>query len=237
MKPVIGITSSIAKDESWHRVTDLNVKAITEAGGVPAILPNISEVKMIQQMADIIDGLLGTGGYDIDPLLYGEEPHQKLGTVTPARDHFEEIIFKEMLQRNKPILAICRGMQMLNVVAGGDMYQDIYAQIDQPNMLQHSQQAPYQYGVHFVHIEKNSLLFQMTETEKIKVNSNHHQAVRNVPSSFKISGKTSDGIIEAIESKEHYFVLGLQWHPEHMASAGDQVSKKIFRSFLQACQI
>lgn len=235
MKPIIGITSSIAKDETSHRVYSHNINAVVHAGGVPVLLPNISDEQMIKQLAKQMDGLLGTGGYDVDPMLFGEEPHPKLGTVTPARDTFEMIMFKEMLQLNKPILGICRGMQVLNVVAGGDMYQDIYAQMDDRKLLKHSQDSPVKYGTHFVQIEKSSLLYDITGSEKIKVNSHHHQAIRNVPSPFQITGKATDGVIEAFESTEHHFALGVQWHPENLAAVGDEVSKKIFEAFLQAC--
>lgn len=234
MKPIIGITSSIEKDESTHKVYDHNVQAIEKAGGIPVCLPNISDEDSIKTIARKIDGLLGSGGYDVDPLLYGEEPHQKLGIVTPRRDQFELALYKEMLQLNKPILGICRGMQMLNIAAGGSLYQDIYAQKEE-DLLKHSQEAPTYYGTHFVTIEESSLLFEIVQQKKLKVNSSHHQAVKDVPTPFKVSGKATDGIIEAIESANHSFVLGVQWHPENMVEKGDQPSAFIFEAFIEAC--
>lgn len=235
MKPLIGITMSMEVDEVFHNVSKYNVNAISQAGGVPIGLPNIANEADIHQIAEKLDGLYATGGYDLDPTLFGEEPHPKLGTITPQRDHFEMILFKKMLELNKPILGVCRGMQILNIVEGGDMYQDIYSQID-TDLLQHSQDAPLGHGAHFVHVEKDSLLYRLTGEEKIKVNTRHHQANRKIPQSLRVSGKASDGIIEAIESVEHRFVLGVQWHPENLLTRGNEPSRKIYEGFIEACK-
>lgn len=236
MRPIIGITPYMEKDQSRYMVTNANIKAIYEAGGIPVILPYLSENPELEQIADQIDGLYATGGDDIDPTLFGEEPHPNLGTIIPKRDQFEIALVEKMLEKSKPILGVCRGSQILNIAAGGDMYQDIYAQIDK-DLLQHSQNAPREHGSHFVHVLKGSLLHQITGIEKFRVNSIHHQANRNVPASFQISGKASDDVIEAIESKGHPFVLGVQWHPEAMAEAGDQTSLKIYQHFVEACKV
>ncbi|MDC3414410.1 gamma-glutamyl-gamma-aminobutyrate hydrolase family protein [Terrihalobacillus insolitus] len=235
MKPLIGITSSIDVDEQSSTVGTDNIKAITRAGGLPIILPNFLQEEDIDQVADTIDGFYATGGYDIDPTLFGEEPHPNLGLITPERDRFEVALIKKLLEQNKPILAVCRGCQIVNIAAGGTMYQDIYAQMDQ-ELLQHQQKAPKGHGSHYVQVETNSLLYDIIESRKLKVNSRHHQANREVPSTFKISGKANDGVIEAIESSKHTFVLGLQWHPENMAATGDITSLRIYQSFIRACQ-
>ncbi|MDD4495718.1 MAG: gamma-glutamyl-gamma-aminobutyrate hydrolase family protein, partial [Eubacteriales bacterium] len=181
-----------------------------------------------------IDGLYATGGHDIDPTLFGEEPHPGLGTVIPARDQSEIKLIKKMMEMKKPILGVCRGGQILNIASGGDMYQDINSQIDK-QLLQHRQKAPVEHMSHYVHVEKDSLLYRITGEEKFKINSYHHQANRNVSKGFQVSGKASDGIVEAIESKELPFVLGLQWHPEATTLIDDQPSVKIFEAFIHAC--
>ncbi|GAB3043258.1 gamma-glutamyl-gamma-aminobutyrate hydrolase family protein [Virgibacillus ainsalahensis] len=234
MKPIIGVTSSMEIDESHYSVTNRNVRAIYEAGGMPMILPYLLDEKDVKQIADEIDGLYATGGYDIDPTMFGEEPHPRLGTIIPKRDSFEIALIKKLLVTDKPVLGVCRGAQTLNIAAGGDMYQDIYSQAD-GELLQHSQKAPLDHGSHFVYAEEGSLLHQLTGSEKFRVNSLHHQANRNVSSSFRISGKSSDGIVEAVESKEHPFALGLQWHPEAMVVSGDQPSINIYQEFIKAC--
>ncbi|WP_373895292.1 gamma-glutamyl-gamma-aminobutyrate hydrolase family protein [Virgibacillus natechei] len=234
MKPLIGITSSMEIDQSHYAVTNRNVKAIMLAGGMPVMLPYFIEKEDVDQIANQIDGLYATGGYDIDPTLFGEEPHQQLGTIIPARDESEIALMNELLERGKPILGVCRGAQTLNIAAGGDMYQDIYTQINQ-ELLQHSQKAPLDHGSHFVYVQEGSLLHQLTGSASFRVNSLHHQANRDVSGSFQISGKASDGVIEAVESTEHPFALGLQWHPEAMAESGDLVSLRIYEGFIAAC--
>lgn len=236
MRPLIGVTSAMEIDGASFTVNSDNINAIKRAGGLPIILPNLLGKEEIEQYAEKIDGLYLTGGSDIDPILFGEEPHPNLGTVVPHRDIFERDLINKILQLNKPILGVCRGCQILNIAVGGEMYQDIYAQIDD-ELLQHAQQAPKEHGSHFVNVLMGSLLHRLTGQEKLQVNSRHHQANRLVIDTFQISGKASDGIIEAIESKEHPFVLGLQWHPENMAAANDQQSLKIFEGFIEACSV
>lgn len=236
MNPVIGITPSIDEDSHTYFVNIDNMNAIVQSGGTPIILPLIVSKNNINRIADMIDGLYLTGGNDIDPTLFNEEPHINLGTIIPERDKFEITLIKETLEANKPILAVCRGCQILNIAIGGDMYQDIYSQIDH-TLLQHQQNAPTGHGSHFVQIQNDSLLQKLSKTDKIKVNSRHHQANRRVPKPLVISGRSNDGIIEAVESEEHNFVLGLQWHPENMlAEQNDEVSTKIFTGFIEACK-
>lgn len=140
-----------------------------------------------------------------------------------------------MMALGKPILAICRGCQILNIAAGGDMYQDIYAQCDEP-LLQHAQKAPRSHGSHYIEVKQGTLLHQITNQEKYKVNSYHHQAVRKVAEGFQISAQASDGIIEAFESTRHPFVIAVQWHPECMTAVRDQPSVALFEAFIAACQ-
>jgi putative glutamine amidotransferase len=234
MKPIIGVTSSKELGKEKYHIQQADTEAIIQAGGLPIMLPHLTNEDDIDQIAERIDGLYATGGYDVDPTLFGEEPHPNLGTVIPSRDAFELALIQKVLELDKPILGVCRGTQILNVAVGGDMYQDIPTQIE-GNVLQHQQKAPSEHGSHFVDVKEGSLLHRLTESEKLKVNSRHHQANRSVPESFLISGTASDGVVEAIESKEHHFVLGLQWHPENMAVASDIPSQKIFKGFIEAC--
>lgn len=231
VKPVIGISSSLNK-QLLTLPTD-NIHAISKFGGLPIVLPNYEETEA-DLIVEMIDGLLLTGGGDIDPILFGEEPHQKLGSITPERDAFEVAIVKEMLLRNKPILGICRGAQILNIAIGGDMFQDIYTQTEE-NLLQHQQQAPRWHASHFVHVEDNTLLKSIAQKEKFKVNSFHHQANRRIPDEFVVSAVASDGVIEAFESKNHHFVMGVQWHPECMLLNNDEISAEIMKAFINAC--
>jgi putative glutamine amidotransferase len=234
MKPIIGIITSTDLDQRNYYSVKNNADAILLAGGMPVLLPYYQDDEDCYEIAMRLDGLYATGGYDIDPTLFGEEPHPKLGTIIPARDTFEVELIKRMLVMNKPILGVCRGCQTINIAAGGDMYQDIYSQKGM-ELLQHQQKAPNDHGSHFVDVLEGSLLHRITGEVRLRVNSRHHQANRSVVSPFIVSGKASDDVIEAIESTAHRFVLGLQWHPESMIIANDKASKAIFKAFVEAC--
>ena len=235
MKPVIGITVSTEIDSVNYTTHKDHVRAVLQCGGIPFLIPYMTEEEDVRQIVEKVDGLYSTGGYDIDPTLFGEEPHPGLGTIIPERDTFEMMMMKQMLDEDKPILGVCRGSQILNIALGGDMYQDIYRQID-TSLLQHQQKAPASYGSHFVNVERESLLYRLTGKDKLRVNSRHHQANRNVITPLLVSGRANDGIVEAVESSNHAFVLGLQWHPENLLTKGDEASLHIFNGFIKACQ-
>src|SRR5699024_2605137 len=171
MKPVIGITVSTEIDSVNYTTHKDHVRAVLQCGGIPFLIPYMTEEEDVRQIVEKVDGLYSTGGYDIDPTLFGEEPHPGLGTIIPVRDSFEIELMKRLLELGKPILAVCRGCQILNIVAGGDMYQDIYGQIQDRDLLQHQQKAPKEHGSHFVHVTKGSLLHQLTGMDVLRVNS------------------------------------------------------------------
>ncbi|MEI3604121.1 gamma-glutamyl-gamma-aminobutyrate hydrolase family protein [Pseudogracilibacillus sp. SE30717A] len=235
MNPVIGITPSINEDSHTYFVNIDNMNAIVQSGGTPIILPLIASTNNINQIADMIDGLYLTGGNDIDPTLFNEEPHPKLGRINPARDEYEIALTKKMIEQNKPVLGVCRGSQILNIALGGTMYQDIYSQ-KEGELLQHQQNAPADHSSHYIHVAENSLLSRLVGKDKIKVNSRHHQANDKLGSALTVSGTASDGVIEAIEGDSETFVLGLQWHPENLINKGDESSKNIYAGFIQACK-
>ncbi|PYZ92383.1 gamma-glutamyl-gamma-aminobutyrate hydrolase [Salipaludibacillus keqinensis] len=232
MKPVIGITSSYLDERTLQTSYD-NVDSIVKAGGIPLVFPNITKVEDIDTYVSQFDGLLVTGGGDIDPTLFKEEPHQKLGLIHPNRDEFETILIRKCMEQDKAILAICRGCQILNIACGGDMYQDIYSQIDK-RLLQHSQQAPRSHASHYINVSKGSLLHKITDLSSYKVNSYHHQANREMAANLKVSARASDQVIEAIEGTDHSFVVGVQWHPECMTGTEDLPSVKLFTAFIEA---
>jgi len=232
MKPIIGITPDVEKDDK-HFLRNDYMQAIIRAGGLPFIIP-IGHEADIAQVVVLLDGLLLTGGNDINPMLFNEEPHTHLGEVSPSRDLFELELARQMLVADKPILGICRGLQLLNVAVGGTLYQDLHQQ-NEGTMLQHLQKSPTTHPSHFVKLTKGSLLEEIAGSERVQVNSFHHQALRDVPSVFKVTGRASDGVIEAVESIDEKFVLGVQWHPELLVTKGDAVSLRIFDRFVDAC--
>jgi putative glutamine amidotransferase len=231
MKPLIGITASFDKDtQQLHRN---NTDSVLKAGGTPVILPYTVDLETIEELADRLNGLLLSGGGDIDPTLFGEEPLPGLGSIVPERDTLETELIRRMLKRNKPILGICRGCQILNIAAGGDMYQDLYSQRD--GLLQHSQRAPREHASHTLQVIEGTKLYNIVGQSSYKVNSFHHQALRNLAPGFVLSATTKDDVIEGFESAGHAFVLGLQWHPETMTST-DPIAHKIFEAFIRACK-
>lgn len=229
MKPVIGVTASL--DNGTMTVSRYNTEAILRAGGIPFVIPYTVDAEVIREISEKVDGLLLTGGGDIDPTLFGEEPLPGLGSITPERDLMEIAISRNMMEADKPIFAICRGCQILNIAAGGDMYQDLYTQRD--HLLQHSQVAPKSHPSHTVKAADGSLLSRIAGTTSFKVNSFHHQAVRELAPGFLLTATTQDGVVEAFESTEHRFIMGVQWHPETMIDS-DEISRKLFHAFVEA---
>lgn len=236
MKPLIGVTPSFDDRSGSYKVSRNNLQAIEAAGGIPLVMPYLTEKEMIDEVVAKIDGLYLTGGHDIDPIYLDEEPHPKLGVFQPERDAFELTVTEKMLEKNKPVFGVCKGSQILNVATGGGLYQDIASQIE-GELVQHMQKAESHFPAHGVEIVEGTFLHRLIGQNKIRVNSFHHQAIRHTGNNFKVSAKAQDGVIEAIESTVHSFALGVQWHPEIMAVKGnDEVSKNIFRSFIAACQ-
>jgi putative glutamine amidotransferase len=232
MKPIIGLTPSFNDAEKKYMVNKAHCFAIELAGGIPIILPYSEDKVMIQQMVDSIAGLYLTGGDDIDPHYFNEEPHGKLGQVNPLRDQFEIQLVKETIARNKPLFGVCRGCQVLNIALGGSMYQDLASQKDS-NIIQHKQKRSLSYPSHFVYVDKDSLLFDITKEDKLMVNSSHHQANRIVSENLVTSATSGDGVIEAIEGKSSTFILGVQWHPEQLVKRGDKKSIALYERFVK----
>jgi putative glutamine amidotransferase len=230
--PIIGVT--LDQDDQKFFLNLDYVGSIIQAGGIPLLIPFLSDPLMIQKMVDLCDGLLLSGGEDVDPMHYREEPSPYLGQIIPERDEIELKVFDLFLQQNKPILAICRGCQLMNVALGGDLYQDIPSQIN--SEVSHSQKAPRGYATHTIQVKKESLLFQIVGEEKIRVNSYHHQSAKKVCSPLVPSAFAADGVIEAIESTVHPFLLGVQWHPEGMSIVQDKHAMQLFSAFVDSCK-
>ncbi len=232
-KAIIGIAANQDKDSKEYRLNKSYSEAIISAGGLPVILPVISDKSIIKEYINGIDGLLLTGGADPDPLIYGENPMPFTGRIDPLRDSFEMQIFKDAFQANLSILGICKGIQIINIAMGGTLYQDLNSQRE--GVLKHNQEAPTWYPTHSVNIDAESYLNQIVKQEMIKVNSIHHQSIKDVSPKFLVSAKAEDGVIEAIEIKEKRFVMGVQWHPETMWE-NSQENFNIFKEFVSQSQ-
>lgn len=231
-QPVIGITTFIS--EKGLTLPTTYIDAINDTEGVPMVLAKTLDAGKVKAQIDSIDALLLTGGNDIEPALFNEEPHRALGEIEPGRDEYESSLIERAVEKGIPVLGICRGAQILNIQQGGTMYQDIYNQIDE-ELNQHTQKAARNYLAHTVNIKEGSLLHEITGETSIRTNTFHHQANKEVPDHFIISATSPDGVVEAVESTMHEFVLGLQWHPEG-TYFNDAPSKKIFHAFVEAAK-
>jgi len=233
-KPVIGITSSSVK-YAGHQSAMLPISycdSVIKAGGIPVIIA-VSKEEMAAQWINACDGIILSGGEDMDPYTYHEEPHPKLKKTIVERDQFEIGLVLEARKQKLPILAICRGVHVLNVALGGTIMQDIESMV--PNCIQHTQKATSKTPSHSVKINENSLLFSILGSHEARVNSFHHQAVDKVAPLIKTTGLANDGIVEAVEAiqKDGGWMLGVQWHPEEMGT--DYHMDSLFTEFINAC--
>ncbi len=214
-QPIIGLTANYEGVDATLR--DRYYKQVMAAGGTPVIIPPIANKEVLVNTLRHLDGLILTGGGDHNPLWFGEEPQPKLHNINRERDLAEMMLTRLAYNRQIPMLGICRGIQTLAIALGGKVAQDIKATI------KHSQDADRSEPTHSVSIAKDSTLYNIYRAEKIFVNSFHHQAVSEPGERFRVIAKSSDGIIEAIESSEYKSILGVQWHPEWLEAEGEKI--------------
>jgi putative glutamine amidotransferase len=235
-RPLIGITCGTSSlDPSAKNLQDrLNQaysKALLQAGAIPVILPNVVETETAVQLLERLDGLLLSGGYDFHPSAYGENILNETVEIDAPRDEAEIPLIKAALDRDMPLLAICRGIQSLNVAMGGTLYQDIPAQT--PSELKHSQKESRDTSTHVIGIEPNSCLALAIGSTEMAVNSFHHQSLKDVGKGLKVIARAEDGIVEAVEGDRETFLLGVQFHPEEMVG-NSEAARRIFSAFVEA---
>lgn len=235
MKKIIGIGGSLMFDEGgmfpgYARayVNNDYVAAVLAAGGIPLIIPVSTDKDVVDAQLGLVDGLILSGGYDVNPLVFGEEPHRLLGTTLDDRDTFDTMLIKGALAAGKPILGICRGVQILNAVCGGTLYQD--CSLAENSNVKHWQGNQPTHRTHTIWIEKESVLHDIFGDKTI-VNSFHHMALKDIAPGFKVTARAQDGIVEAFEKEEGSFVLGVQFHPEMMYRDEDML--KLFKIFIE----
>ncbi len=242
-KPVIGITPDFnagnRKDmggkEPTYFLRARYLKAIEEAGGLPFLLPLVSNRAAWRQVMAHIHGLLITGsGSDLAPALYGETQRHAFTRMSDERATMELGVAKMAYRADVPMLGICGGMQSINVALGGTLYQDIHAQLHTP--IEHLPTQTATRTAHAVHVAPRSLLRRITGKARIEVNSSHHQSVKKVAPKLVQTAVAPDGVIEAIEASDRSFVLGVQWHPEFLHDR-DPVQKRLFSALIRAARI
>lgn len=239
-KPIIAITLDAVENSQqyvystfpWYALRQNYAEIVLKAGGVPLMLPY--QYDTIGWVLAVIDGLIVPGGdEDIHPNYYGQDFTSDRTRTNPARDKFEMLITKKALEKNLPLLGICRGMQLLNVACGGSLIQHIPDYLkDSP--INHEQSTQKNIATHEVIIKSNTILARLAGNQPTyMVNSTHHQAVDKLGTGLQISALAPDGIIEAIESINHKFVLGVEWHPEYLNS---NLDLNIFKGLIAACR-
>ncbi len=215
MKPIIGINCDY--EEGGKRPYSFTYEDYSEsviaAHGIPLLLPLTKENNDINDLLKKIDGLLLTGGNDVPPWRYGVEQHETTTCVHPGKDAFDSTLVLAALRMKMPVLAICYGAQLVNVVLGGSLIQDIPSECALSIVHKDSRNEQY---THPVTIKKDSLLYKIVGTDRIETNSFHHQAIHKLGKGVWGTAHTSDGIVEAIELKDYPFLVGVQWHPERM---------------------
>lgn len=233
--PVIGISVNI--DAQTSRLHEAYIRSVLDAGGIPVLIPATDDIEALREIVERVDGILLSGGSDIDGRYFGESTLEELTDVNHERDSYDFLLLKIASDKQLPIFGICRGMQVINVAFGGGMWQDIPSQYpEQP--LEHSILADKEKPVHGVRIEKGSVLSEIFGQYKIEVNSRHHQAVKEIAQGFKVTATATDGIVEAIEAFPLRRILGVQWHPENMASEGnDKGMKRFFRRLIDEAKL
>ena len=235
-KPLIGCVPLVdyARESLWMLPGYFD--AVTEAGGVPVMLPLTSDPAAISQLVGTLDGLVVTGGQDVDPAAYGvDDPAAAAlcGELCRERDAMEALFLPAALERDLPLLGICRGLQALNVVLGGTLWQDLPRQL--PSQVNHHGKAPYENPVHEVDVLPGTPLAACVGAGALPVNSFHHQALRHVAPGLAVMAAAPDGVVEAVWRPASRFCWAVQWHPE-FAHAVDEPSRKIFSALVGAAR-
>jgi len=240
--PLIGITCSRVTGGAWglyslghfmdYTFSDYS-QAVLGAGGAPVIIPAAQDRKSLETVLGSVQGLILSGGPDIHPRHYGEEPLAGLGEVDEALDRMELLAAGLAVERNLPLLGICRGIQVLNVALGGTLYQDIATQA--PDSICHTPKTDKAVNTHTVRIVAGSRLRQIIGKHEIWVNGKHHQSLKDLAPDLVLTARAKDGIVEAVELPGKRFIVGVQWHPEG-TWRDDPFSRKLFSAFVQAAR-
>jgi putative glutamine amidotransferase len=234
MQPIIGITTSQGTNSNNHRIVSLSqayVNAVIQAGGIPVLLPSLISEDGWSVLYSRLDGILFSGGGDISLDHFEGDPHPRIDDVDPDRDSLELNLLETAISDGKPFLGICRGCQLVNIGLGGTLYTHIPDQL--PGALDHSYPGNMRTVlVHEVRIEEGTRLADVLGEPIVRVNSHHHQGLKDIGAGLRVSGFAPDGLVEAVELPEHPFGLAVQWHPEWLTDQAP--TRSLFKSFIEA---
>jgi len=241
MHPIIGVTAQqkmavssngeLASEVVGHTYTD----SVLHAGGLPVVLPPLPEAD-VPTLVDHLDGIVFTGGGDIEPWRYGEERHEAVRKTNTARDAFELALAHETRKRRLPVLAICRGIQIFNVAFGGTLYQDIPSMIGSTDHMMKGETVFN--GHQRITVEAGSLIARATGSTELMTNSIHHQSIKDLAPVFRPVAWASDGVIEGIQHEDDEWpLLAVQWHPEFLADNGDEAARRLFASLVDSIRL
>lgn len=228
-KPLIALIPLVDSERESYWMLPGYMKGIEKAGGIPVMLPLTSDREILERVVSEFDGFLLTGGHDIDPHFYGEE-NILCGEISKERDDMERYLIENILKLDKPVLGICRGLQILNAVLGGTLYQDLPKQY--PSDVSHHQSPPYDRPVHALSVRQSTPLHRLLGTEMLQVNSYHHQGIRSLAPGLEAMAFAPDGLIESVRLPDAGFVWAVQWHPE-FSYLKDRYSLAIFEEFIR----
>jgi putative glutamine amidotransferase len=234
---LVAVTATVRLVDGVDRVR-LNaayIRALEEAGLVPLVVPPLSDTDAALRILDVVSGLVLSGGEDLDPALYGDTPHPALGPVNCPRDFTELALLAGARERGLPTLAICRGIQVVNVGLGGTLVQDLPSQ--RADVAAHDVDDARAKRVHGVTVDPSSRLAGIIGTPSLGVNSIHHQAVDRLGDAIRVSARAEDGVIEGVESEDpRWWMVGVQWHPEELTTTEEPWDRRLFAAFADACR-
>lgn len=235
-RPIIGVSAMNDRSEyggELMAVRPTYLRAIEAAGGIPLLIHLTDNLEVVRSLYDRCDAILLPGGGDVDPTHYGEEHHPELGDVDPQRDHVEIQLARWSREDTRPLMGICRGLQVINVAFGGSLYQDIPAQL--PDSLDHranTKTRQWTQLIHGVRLDPNSWLAEHLATDDLMGNTMHHQAAKAIAPGLRVVGRAPDGVVEALESTGDQLVVAVQCHPEHLWYSSEPRWKRMFEGFV-----
>lgn len=232
MRKIIGLIPLYDDERTSYWMLPGYMKMIEDLGGFPVMLPLTTDQKELSQVLSICDGIIFTGGQDIEPALYHTRKSDECGPCCKERDKMEAYLFERAMFQDKPVLGICRGIQLMNVMLGGTLYQDLKK--EHPSMVEHLMKALYDRPIHIVNVIEHTMLADLIGVGYYPVNSYHHQAIRDIAQTAEVMAVSEDGLIEAISVPGQRFAVGVQWHPE-LIYTKDEKSKKLIQAFIGAC--